>query len=496
MTGNVDTRAERIRQLAAEISAQSSGRPLDGARRGIVVVAGGSRVFTNAYVLLQVLRQTLGCTLPVELWHFGAEEISPAMAALVEPMGVRLVDANPLIAAAGAAVRDGWQLKAFALVHSGFAEVLLLDADQVPVTDPADCFSWPEYLETGAVFWPDVIDLRQDNPIWTLLGLEPQPGPSFESGQVLVDRRRHAAPLRAALRLNEAAEDIYQLVYGDKDTYLLAWQMLGAPFALVPHRPYVDDYAMMQRDFAGAPLFQHRTQSKWQYGGKQRRISGFRHEEACLAALADLEQRWSGRVFAAPDRTALARQLETRLISARQFRLEAADEPSFTIALAPYAEIGAGRAPDRRHWWVEERVGKVTLVLSGGDRRSYELEPGADGIWRGQRHRLPTVDIALVPEDSGATIMTHDQPGLVDELLRAAGRLDASSPALAGALDLLSRTIPGTFDRLRYLADNEPDLSRAEQLRALFQSLAAPSGHHDPDRTIKFELHYTRRGDF
>jgi Mannosyltransferase putative len=97
---------------------------------GLVVVAGGARIFTNAYVLLHMLRHVLRSSLPVELWYFGQREISPAMAAAVEPLDVRLVDANPLIAASGANVRDGWQLKCFALVHSRFAEVLLLDADR------------------------------------------------------------------------------------------------------------------------------------------------------------------------------------------------------------------------------------------------------------------------------------------------------------------------------------------------------------------------------
>jgi Mannosyltransferase putative len=266
---------------------------------GLVVVAGGARIFTNAYVLLHMLRHVLRSSLPVELWYFGQREISPAMAAAVEPLDVRLVDANPLIAASGANVRDGWQLKCFALVHSRFAEVLLLDADQVPNSDPAACFDWPQFAETGAVFWPDIVDLRKDNAIWRLFGLEPRRAVSLESGQLLVDRRRHSTALAAALKLNEAADDVYQLIYGDKDTYLVAWELLGASYALVPHRPYSDEFMLVQRDFDGAALFQHRTNAKWQYGAEQRKLYNFRYEEECHAALADLRLRWGGRVFTA-----------------------------------------------------------------------------------------------------------------------------------------------------------------------------------------------------
>ena len=33
--------------------------------RGIVIAAGGSSMFTNAYVLVHVLRRNLNCTLPI-----------------------------------------------------------------------------------------------------------------------------------------------------------------------------------------------------------------------------------------------------------------------------------------------------------------------------------------------------------------------------------------------------------------------------------------------
>src|SRR5690242_7865832 len=146
MTRQPPAANERIRTLAAEIRDASAPYSLpEGSGRGLVVVAGGSRIFTNAYVLLHVLRKALCSRLPVELWHFGQAEMSPAMAALVEAFDVRLVDATPQLAATGADIRDGWQLKSFALAYSGFAEVLLLDADQVPISDPATCFDWPEY---------------------------------------------------------------------------------------------------------------------------------------------------------------------------------------------------------------------------------------------------------------------------------------------------------------------------------------------------------------
>lgn len=491
-----DAAAERVRQLATQIrTAARDQPPLEGTGRGLVVVAGGARIFTNAYVLLDVLRHALGSSIPVELWYFGQAEISPAMAALVQPLDVRLVDAVPLIAATGANIQDGWQLKSFALLHSRFAEVLLLDADQVPVSDPAACFDWPQYAETGAVFWPDIVDLRKDNGIWPMLGLEPRRAVSFESGQLLVDRRRHAAGLAAAVRLNEAAEDIYQLIYGDKDTYLLAWQMLGAPYALVPHRPYVDEFMLVQRDFEGNALFQHRTNAKWQYGAEQRELFGFQHQAACLAALAELERCWSGHVFTPPDRSLDAREIEQQLIAQGPYVFEAGDEPAFSIKLEPQAEVGQGRAADRRHWWVEATGDKVRLILSGGDQQSYVLERGTDNLWRGKRHRLPTVNVSLVPGGRGQSVPSPDQPGLVDDLLRAGGAFGGHGdpqPRLADALRLLSEVVPGVRDRLQYLAQTQPDQGIGERLRTLADGLGQPPMHRDVDRSLKFEVGYIR----
>ena len=78
--------------------------------RGIVVCAGGVNLFTNAYVLIWVLRKTLGCTLPIEVWHFGPEEMSLSMASLLAELDAQVVNALPLIAAAGSRTVDGWQL--------------------------------------------------------------------------------------------------------------------------------------------------------------------------------------------------------------------------------------------------------------------------------------------------------------------------------------------------------------------------------------------------
>jgi hypothetical protein len=465
-----------LRTRAAELAARHAATA-DPAGRGIVLVAGGSRLFTNAYVLLRVLRGALRCRLPVELWYFGRTEMSAAMAAMLAPLEVRLVDAQAVLDRVGVGLRDGWQLKPFALLWSSFAEVLMLDADQVPTRDLDELFSWPAFRAHGAVFWPDNVDIAADNPIWPLLGLAAEATTSLESGQVLVDKLRHRQALAMAVTLNEHAETLYRLIYGDKDTFLMAWRLTGASMALVPHRPLADERCLFQRDFAGAVLFQHRTRCKWTYLGEQYRVSPFAHEAECLAALDELRRQWNGRVFNAPARGAAARSVETRLAQAGSFVLDVRDEPPVQVELRPHGELRAGRAYDRENWYVaaSDPAGEPPrLVFCNGDGSTYEMTEIEPDVWAGRRLRFPVVDVVL--RTRSAQSHPPHAASLVDDLLRAGGFWSGSvlEAELVRTLVLLARVETGVAARLHALADACPPTrpGDAARLRRLAQAVA------------------------
>lgn len=322
-------------------------------------------------------------------------------------------------------------------------------------------FAWPEYLEAGAVFWPDMVDLRETNPVWAALDLPPRRTISFESGQVLVDKQRHWRALCVVGALNAEAERLYRMIYGDKDTFLLGWQMADSPFALVPHAPFIDERCLTQRDFAGAPLFQHRTNSKWSYAGKQIDVAGFVHLAACEAAVAALRHRWNGRVFHAPDRSVAARAAEQQLLQAGALLLRVLADEAVELELLPNNEIGAGRANDRQNWWCVETEGAIEFVIGDTDRVTYQLRQLDGGHWEGMRHRKPIHSVTLRP--AGPAAQTDaSEPGLVDELLRAAGYPHAGPDAAAeleAALRLLCRVDPGAAARLAHLSRTAPDLA-------------------------------------
>jgi len=414
-----------------------------GAGRGIVICAGGMRMFTNAYVLVRHLRTVLASTLPIEVWHLGKDEMSGAMRAILEAMDVKVVDAFAELARFPARISDGWQLKPYALIRSGFAQVLMLDADNLPTIDPAAIFDWPQFAGTGAVFWPDALDLSAQNPIWSELGMEPAQRVSFETGQMLVDKARHRAALAAVLHLNEDAERFYRLVYGDKDTFLAGWLMTGAPHSLVPHRPFADRHVFYQRDFSGEIVFQHRTNAKWSYDGSQPRPEAFRFAAECDASLAELRRIWNGRLFEPPLRPAAARAVE-RDIEGTRFVASRPGEADREVELLPYHQIGRGRDFDRENWHVAEpESGRFVLCLVGRRGLAQQMERREDGCWR---EAAPAqIALSLAPVSPAGNKDRREDPflrDLVASVLAPSGWTPGAEAELRAALTALCRLDP------------------------------------------------------
>ena len=185
---------EAHRLLAREAIASIPPYPDTYWGRGIVICAGGPKYFTPAWVCASMLRR-LGCQLPVQFWHLGERELDDRMRKLAaDLLDVSCVDAEELRRTRPARILDGWGLKAYAILHCRFREALLLDADNVPLVDPAVLFSTPQYEEHGAIFWPDYTRFGPDRDIWPICEVEYRDEPEFESGQIVVNKRRCWGP--------------------------------------------------------------------------------------------------------------------------------------------------------------------------------------------------------------------------------------------------------------------------------------------------------------
>lgn len=258
------------------------------AGRGIVICGGGAKYLPCAWVCIGMLRQ-LGCQLPIELWQLRRSEADARLNDAFEELGVRQICAAEVRLAHPVRYLGGWELKAYSLLHSAFEEVLSLDADNVPVRDPTSLFDAPEFAATGAVFWPDYGRLGPERDIWRVCEVPYRDEPEFESGQMLIDKRQSWRPLQLAMHLNEHSDFYYRHIHGDKETFHMAWRMLGAEYAMVPHPIEPLPGTMCQHDFKGRRLFQHRNMAKWTLNGQNPRVEGFEREEECLTFLRELD---------------------------------------------------------------------------------------------------------------------------------------------------------------------------------------------------------------
>jgi hypothetical protein len=265
--------------------------------RGIVICGGGLRYFACAWVCINMLRK-LGCALPIQLWHLGKKELDERMRALVAPLGVECIDGFRVRKTFPVRILSGWELKPYAIVHSSFREVLLLDADNVPVVNPEFLFDAPQFRAVGAVFWPDYKHAGNEKAaaIWRSCGRGPPREPEFETGQILVDKERCWAALCLTLWFNENSDFYYRYLHGDKETFHLAFRKLDQHYCLVPTPIHPLPATMCQHDFKGRRLFQHRNMDKWDPLLCNRRIEDFWLERECRDYLAQLRAIWDGGV--------------------------------------------------------------------------------------------------------------------------------------------------------------------------------------------------------
>lgn len=259
--------------------------------KGVVICAGGRRYFPCAWVCINMLRH-VGVTLPIEMWALNAGELDPQMRALVRPLGVRCVDASRVRRRHPARILDGWELKPYSIIHSRFKEVLFLDADNVAIADPTVLFQSPQYQQRGAVFWPAYRPFEADDPIWKVCHLPYRNEPDFESGQMLIDKSRCWKPLQLTMHLNENSDFYYEYTQGDKETFHMAWRMLGQEYSMVSTPVERIESTACQHDFQGRRMFQHRYQAKWKLEEANPVIPGFLFENLCFRCLDELRQKW------------------------------------------------------------------------------------------------------------------------------------------------------------------------------------------------------------
>jgi len=246
--------------------------------RGIVICGGGWKFFPSIYVTVRTIRW-LGITLPIQIWYLGDKgEFDKRMADALQPFNVGWIDANSFHrenphTGIRRAIDHGWQLKPYAACYAPYREVICLDADSVPVRPLEDLLNHPEYKRVGACFFPDQAPLQASQ--WERFGLPPCGLPGLESGQFVVDKGRHWRPLWLTRWMNDFYEYVWHLdamglkghLYGDKDTFAIAWQACGHEMCVPQKKPRWNGGAFLQCNFENKVQFVHYTRNKFKLPG-------------------------------------------------------------------------------------------------------------------------------------------------------------------------------------------------------------------------------------
>lgn len=361
--------------------------------RGIVMVAGGVKYLTCAYVCVRMIRAN-GCTLPIQIWHIGAMELDAEAAALFDGMHVEFVDCMDVMEKNPCRRVGGWEMNPYAIIHSPFREVIFLDADNIPLIDVEEMFGWEAYQKYGAVFWPDYGRLCESRSIWKLLGIKYKDEPEFESGQILVDKRRCWDELNLTMCLNENSDVYYQHVWGDKETYHMAWHYLEVPYAMPPYPINRLRSTMCQHDFDGNIIFQHRNMDKFALTRRNSRIKGFAREDECFKYLKELKSRWTGSIEAPIPKTKAEKEAHLEL-AGRSFQYQWNGRTGRSLEFLENGNIGHGGMDMEKGWYVKERSGGVILYITGKGVTA-TLKREELGTWRGSWLNNEMFDVVLV----------------------------------------------------------------------------------------------------
>nr|POF14330.1 alpha-1,2-mannosyltransferase mnn22 [Quercus suber] len=200
--------------------------------RGIVIVGGNHDSWNRIKVTLRQLVM-LKSELPVEIHYWGDEvnaEREKELTDIYEQTYFNdLSLTHNIFQIHHAAFKlPNYQFKTAALLNSPFREVILLDADNIPVMLPESLFHSEVYKEFGSVFWPDIARTRPANPAWAITNTACRMDEyEQESGQLMVDKRRFFYHLQLSLWMIADQGHYYaQFILGDKDCFRFAWHAL------------------------------------------------------------------------------------------------------------------------------------------------------------------------------------------------------------------------------------------------------------------------------
>jgi hypothetical protein len=227
-----------------------------------------------------LLRDHLGCQLPIEIWEIGSEITGEAKKKMAEK---NVVFKNVADFCDNPQHWKGFQVKVFALYNCEFDEVILCDADMTFYKNPEIIFQDENYIRTGTYFFKDLdrwvfhdlvqhtTDKFKSIPFFLqrrafVRKLVPNKTDKFpkewsyiyddnipqidvkealqESGVVYLDKKIHEKSLNNIFELNNHHMETYKYVWGDKETFWLGCVMADKEFYFNPSSGFMYNHSL------------------------------------------------------------------------------------------------------------------------------------------------------------------------------------------------------------------------------------------------------------
>ena len=296
---DVDTMRDAHARFMSQIPELAQKLPYANGTQGVVVAASGA-LLPVFLVSLKMLRRT-GSILPVEVFMESKERYEKEICEIVlPPMNATCMVLSEVLEAVPLKLEwTRYQLKALALAFSTFEDVLLLDADNLPLERPEHLLNAEPFSSKGFVSWPDYVRIfylllpskltdsilkwaNNASPKFYAITSQPIPPTSeraaSEAGQLLLSKRTHAPTVLLTLYYNHYGPSHYYKLLSqqnptkgteaetDKETYLAAATCLNASFYTVTTGIHTLGYTQAHdKLFVPAGMVQHNPTDDYNY---------------------------------------------------------------------------------------------------------------------------------------------------------------------------------------------------------------------------------------
>lgn len=208
--------------------------------KGIITIINNASMLCGSILILS-LRRNL-CRLPILVYYIGDElsERNQKFLEAIPGVTTKLLQKEAVTS----------QARAYALIHSPFQQVLLVEPDFLFCRNPDYLFDDPMYTHTGALFWKDrMINCYWDKKTYEWVKrlipyskndnriLNKKAGNHQSADILLFHKGKHLRTLEKLWILTQHSDTVHSYTDGDKETYWMAAELAKEDYSFVPSYP-------------------------------------------------------------------------------------------------------------------------------------------------------------------------------------------------------------------------------------------------------------------